>query len=176
MKPKIRSSQYEYEMTDWLLDHSQALLTEAIELAAALQKAEQRDDEALIKVNSIITNSSKLLAFGSGGDWSDTDAKMLIAEGKAGLEKLLVKYKLLEETSEDIEKQRIASFVVKLKPLIYESAQVIRDGSRQMLDGYGFSEALTDKVIEMLGQVSRGELKWVEFVAKATELFKKETG
>jgi len=152
MKPKIRSSQYEYEMTDWLLDHSQALLTEAIELSAELRSTAKQNDEALIKLNSIITNSSKLLAFASGGD-----------------------YGLLEKTSEDIEKQNIASFVTKLKPLIYEPAQVIRDESRQILSGYGFSQTLIDRIIEMLGHVSRGELKWVEFVAQATELFKKET-
>ncbi|MBG7617524.1 MAG: hypothetical protein IZT57_04050 [Chloroflexi bacterium] len=175
MKPKIRSSQYEYEMTDWLLDHSQALLTEAIELSAELRSTAKQNDEALIKLNSIITNSSKLLAFASGGDWAEQDVKMLLAEGSAGLEKLLVKYGLLEETSEDIEKQNIASFVTKLKPLIYEPAQVIRDESRQILSGYGFSQTLIDRIIEMLGHVSRGELKWVEFVAQATELFKKET-
>jgi len=173
MKPKIRSSQYEYEMTDWLLDHSQALLIESVELATALKKVQKKDDELLIKLNSIITNSSKLLAFSSGGDWSEADAKILVSEGELGLEKLLVKYGLLEETSEDIEKQRIASFVVKLKPLIYEPVQVISDRSRQMLGEYGFSEAMIDRIIKMLAEVSRGELKWVEFVAKSTELLKR---
>jgi len=94
------------------------------------------------------------LAFSSGGDWSEADAKILVSEGELGLEKLLVKYGLLEETSEDIEKQRIASFVVKLKPLIYEPVQVISDRSRQMLGEYGFSEAMIDRIIKMLKALS----------------------
>ena len=31
----------------------------------------------------------------------------------------------------------------------------------------------TDKIIDLLGQVSKGKLKWAEFVLKATELFNK---
>jgi hypothetical protein len=175
MKPKIRSSQYEYDMADWLIEKTKALLTENTLLYENLGKSEELSEELAggleKRFSYIFRNATKILAFASGSDWDAEDSQLIVNNGKAGLEQVLVKYGLLEETSEDKRKGEIHAFLGRLKPLTYESTQVIRDKTRQVLSEAGLGSDTTDRIIDLLGQVSKGQLKWAEFVVKATELF-----
>jgi len=177
MKPKIRSSQYEYDMTDWLTEKSKAMLTETTLLYESLGKSEGLSDELVggleKRFSYIFRNSTKLLAFASGSDWDAEDVKLIVNNARAGLEQVLVKYGLMEETTEDKIKGEIRTFLKQLKPLTFESMQIIRDETRRILAEAELGSDTTDKIINLLGQVSRGKLKWDEFVSRATELFNK---
>ncbi len=178
MKPKIRSSQYEYDMADWLIEKSKAVLTETTLLYESLGKSEELSEELISGLEKhfgyIFRNTTKVLAFACGSDWDAEDGQLIVNSGKAGLEQVLVKYGLIEETTEDKRKGEIHAFLRKLKPLIYESMQVIRDNTRQILSEAELGSDATEKIIDLLGQVSKGKLKWDEFIAKATELFIKK--
>lgn len=175
MKPKIRSSQYEYDMADWLIEKAKAMLTETTLLYESLGKSDDLSEELTYELekrfNYILRNATKILAFACGGDWDAEDGQLIVKNGKAGLERVLVKYGLLEETSEDKRRGEIHAFLNQLKPLTYESMQIIRDKTRQVLSEAGLSSDATDRIIDLLGQVSKGQLNWAEFVVKATELF-----
>ena len=177
MKPKIRSSQYEYDMADWLIEKAKATLTETTLLYESLGKNEELSDELVDSLEKrfsyIFRNATKTLAFASGSDWDAEDGKLIVKSGRAGLEQVLVKYELMEETTEDKRKGEIHAFLKQLKPLTFESMQIIRNETRRILSEAELGSDATDKIIDLLGQVSKGKLKWAEFVLKATELFNK---
>jgi hypothetical protein len=175
MKPKIRSSQYEYDMADWLIEKVKAMLTEITLLYESLGKSGDLSEELVgileKRFDYIFRNTTRILAFASGSDWDAEDGKLIINNGKAGLEQVLVKYGLMKETTEDKRKREIHAFLKQLKPLTFESMQVIRDETRRILAEAELGSDTTDKIIDLLGQVSGGKLNWDEFVSKATELF-----
>jgi len=175
MKPKIRSSQYEYDMADWLTEKAKAMLTETTLLYQSLGKSDALSEELVGSLEKrfdyIFRNATKMLAFASGSDWDAEDGKLIIKSGKSGLEQVLVKYGLMKETTEDKRKGEIHAFLKKLKPLAFESMQVIRDETRRILSEAKLGSGIIDSIIGLLGQVSKGKLSWDKFVSKATELF-----
>ena len=177
MKPKIRSSQHEYDMADWLIEKASSLLTEMTLLYESLGRSgnlsQEMVKEAEDRFSKMFSNTTKILAFASGGDWADGDGKLIVKEGSAGLEQVLVKYGLLDETSEDKRKKEIKSFLDNLKPLAFEPMQVVRDKTREILSTTNCGQEEINQIIDMLGSVSKGTMSWQEFTEKATAIFEK---
>lgn len=176
MKVSIRSSQYENDMADWLIGKSEKALSETVTLCETLSDSKMNlSEEALSELEKrifiIIRNLTKTLAFACGAEWEAEDAKTITEKGSLGLEIAKKKYGILAETSEDKRIFEIEEFVKQLKPLVFEPKQVIRDTLREKFGKAGFDEGIINELIDMMLEVSKGSIKWNDFVAKATLLF-----
>lgn len=176
MKASIRSSQYENDMTNWLIKRAETALDETVVLCETLSDSKMNlSDEALAELEKriyvIIRNLTKTLAFACGAEWEAEDAKAITEKGSLGMEIVKKKYGIIAKTSEDERIGEIEEFVKQLKPLVFEPKQVIRDTLREKFGKAGFDESIINELIEMMLEVSKGSLKWKDFVVKATLLF-----
>ena len=106
--PTIKSSYFSYDMGPWLCEKSEYAARSLVDFYENIRNRNDLPDGLLKESRSYLAASiydlTKVISFASGGEWSPEDTKLILDNGKDGLEEILFKYGLLKETT----KQRIA--------------------------------------------------------------------
>jgi len=177
MRVQILSSQHPGDMSGWLKEKSQSLLEKVTLLYDDLRKRDDLPEGLMNDLESylylVFENSTKILSFASGAEWQARDRDTIIEQGTSGLEEVLVKYGLLDETSEDKRTRKIQAFVKKFKVLVHEPGYIARTRIHEMLVKEGFEDPTTNEISDLIEKVTMGELPWEEFVNLATDLIRR---
>ncbi len=177
MRVQILSSQHPGDMSGWLKEKSQSLLEQVTLLYDDLRKRDDLPEGLMNDLESylylVFENSTKILSFASGAEWQARDRDTIIEQGTSGLEEVLVKYGLLDETSEDKRTRKIQAFVKKFKVLVHEPGHIARTRIHEMLVKEGFEDPATNEISGLIEKVTMGELPWEEFVNLATDLIRR---
>jgi hypothetical protein len=180
MKIEVRSSQFPYDMGPWLTEKSQNILQE---LALLYDECRKRNDlpEELKNnleeyLSGIFWDCTKILSFASGGTWDTEDRDIIIGDGLIGLERILVKYGLKSETTEDRHKrvrgEKKQTLIAQLEELLNEPRGV-ETRVNELLFKEGYDDPIIKEMIQMTEQRSRGEITWDEYRNLITELIRR---
>jgi hypothetical protein len=146
-----------------------------------LEKSESVDEELREDIESEVSvalwDTTKIASTVSDTSWSPEEGRLILYEGRDGLEKLLVKYGELGETT----KQRKERELTEHKARLSELAAEILDLSR-LEQGEGrtliyakimecrLSDPVIDQAKELLEPVTMGDKSWSEFQSEMRAL------
>jgi len=164
---------------DWVVEKSRRVLEDIVKLYEDFRKRDDLPEEFVktfqIHLHPIIFNSTKILSFATNKEWAVSDPDSIWEQGKPGLDKVLVKYGLLDEgqTAEAKKKARIQSFLIDLEE-IKELLSGTRYPSRTWIHGLllrlPIQDPLLDEISHLTERVTMGELSWDEYVNSASRL------
>jgi hypothetical protein len=171
MKANIRSNEFPYNMSGWLTEKAQNVLWELSILNRDLSKRDDLPEGLLDNIHGylypILNNSTKILSFACGGKWSTKDAEIILEQGMDGYEKILVRYKLLDETGKDkTERERrttITNFITRLNALLNEPRDTARPQIHELLIREGFDDHFVKEISDLTEKVTMGEISWGEY-------------
>lgn len=172
METEIRSSQFPYDMSAWLVEKSQFILEWLVRLYEDFRKKDDLPEGLMDNLTDwlapVFYDATKILSFASGGKWSPDDREIILEKGVVGLEEILVKYELLRETTEDRLRrktyEKIQSFVEHLKELLGEPRDTARTQIHELLFKEGFDNSIVNEISDLTEKVTMGELHWDEYV------------
>jgi len=166
-------------IADWVVEKSRRVLEDIVKLYEDFRKRDDLPEEFVktfqIYLHPIIYNSTKILAFATNKEWATSDPDSIWEKGKTGLDKVLVKYGLLDEgeTAEAKKKARIQSFLRNLeeiKELLSGTRYPSRTFIGGILLGIHIQDPLLDEISHLTERVTMGELSWDEYVNSASRL------
>lgn len=168
MTHEIRSSQFPHNMAAWCnekAEHSLASIARALDEARSLVVRDGIEKDFLFMNFSFsIWDASKLLAFSCGAEWNPSDADIIFEQGYAGFEKVLVRYGLLNETSEDKRRKLRENFIHQLEILLDGDRTPNRTLLHELIAKNDLKHPKIDKLSDMLEKVTMGEVTWDVFV------------
>ena len=178
MKAEIRSSQSPHDMSWWLTEKAQHVLQFMVYLYEDFRERddlpEQFIEDFMFYLYPILSDSTKILSFSSGAEWSTEDRALILDEGRPGLEKVLVRYGLLHETTEEKTKHELPSsingFVSGLEELLAGTKDPSRTLINELLSTTRINEPILDKIEKLTENINMGELPWEEYVDSANLL------
>lgn len=170
---ELRSPEFLHDMSAWCIEKSTALLQDALyikrELGRASDLPEGTKEQIMLHLSHLAWNGTKLLAFSGGGEWGTDDARTVLEE-EEGLDLVLVKYGLRDETSGQEAARLLREFLRDIRELL-EGPRVPNLGELHALlheswDGGDVAEQL----VAWEDEVQMGILSWEEFCARARGL------
>lgn len=177
MEHEIKSSQFPYNMAAWCnekAEHSLASIAHTVDQVRPNGELGKKAKESILsELSYAVWDASKLLAFSCGAIWEVSDSDIIFTEGYAGLEKVMVRYGLLQETTEDKKQKHNAQFLSRLQILLEGQRDPNRTLLHEHLAGTDIKHAILDDIANLLEKVTMGEMEWVFFVEKAKELAKR---
>ncbi len=146
-------------------EHSLASIARALDEARSLVVRDGVEKEILLMNFSFaIWDASKLLAFSCGADWNPSDPEIIFEQGYAGFEKVLVRYGLLDETSEDKQRKLRENFIHQLEILLDGDRTPNRTLLHELIAKKDLRHPKLDRLSDMLEKVTMGEMAWAVFV------------
>ncbi|PSU88132.1 hypothetical protein [Photobacterium kishitanii] len=151
------ASNSNYDMSPW---YSEKSLSVVKSLAGVVDEIRGSNNETIIPelLYSAIYNATKLAAFSFGATWDINDAEMIYKNGSNDIDKLLVKYGLLDKTEEDKNSEHIKSCSLKII---------------ELLNTEEYFESRT-KIHEILAKINSKDIKWEELKELTEQLTLKE--
>ena len=185
MEYEIKSSDspYNINMAPWCNEKAEFSLVSIVRAIDKIRETKELEEETkesiLSELSTAVFNISKLLSFSCGAHWDTSDPDIIFIEGYTGLEKVMVKYGMLEETTEDRKPKEIKRSLPDFQALLV-NLQTLLEGPRnpnrtllhEFLVKIEFKHPLLDEIKESLEQVTMGEIEWSSFVEKTEESIK----
>jgi len=175
--PKIMSEQFKHDMGPWLTEKSESCLKTLDFLRKDLLTVEKNIDKEILKyihqdILMALSYITKIYSFSVGSEWNDNDVDLVFDNPDDGLEKLQVKYGLLDKTSKQKENEKKEAFVNKIKEYVSLEQYPGRTLLQQLFENHLFylnpetSEGrLFKHVDDELEKMANGETPWLEFSA-----------
>ena len=177
MDHEIRSSQFPHNMAAWCnekAEHSLASLARTLEQVREVREMSQTMKDSLLQeLWFAVSDTSKLLAFSCGAEWDPSDADTVFEQGYLGLERVMVRYGMLQETSQDRQRKRLEQFLSRLETLLEGPRAPNRTMIHEALAGTPLQHPLLDEFGSLIESVSMGEMQWDAFVPLARDLVRR---
>lgn len=167
MKNKVLSDQFDYNMAGWLYEKAEFCAKNLLRVNAEIDEITEINDmksfvhEAL---SGVFFDLTKILSFAAGSDWEVSDRDFLINNG---LERLAVKYGVIEETKEHNE---VMTFVSKARELLKGARAPNRTILYDFLEPLRNKDFLFQEIDRNLELVRDGQKSWESFVEETYPL------
>lgn len=170
---ELHTPEFQFDMSAWCIEKTSDQIKDVLYIKRALEKTpdlpEAFKEEVMSHLGHLMWNGTKLLAFSCGGEWGTDDAKTALEEDE-GLDVLLVKYGLRDETSKQEDARLLREYLADVRPLL--------DGPRvpnlrtlhELLDDWFEDTDVVEQLREWEDEVQMGALSWEEFCERAREL------
>ncbi|MBO9539728.1 hypothetical protein J7643_03950 [bacterium] len=174
---ELHSPEFQFDMSSWCIEKTsdqvrdvryiQRLLDRTPDLPVAFK------EQLMSHLGHLMWSSTKLLAFSCGGEWGTDDARTALEE-EEGLDLLLVKYGLRDETSKQEEARLLRELLADVRTLL--------DGPRvpnlrelhDLLDDWFEDSDIVEQLREWEDEVQMGALSWEEFCKQARTMLGQE--
>ncbi len=161
MKNKIISDQFNYDMAGWLYEKAEFCAKDLLRLYDEIADISQIDDAKTFihdALSGVFLDLTKILSFAAGSNWEMSDREFLINNG---IEKLSVKYGVIEETKEHNE---VMTFVSNARELLKGPRAPNRTILYDFLEPLKNKDFLFQEIDKNLELVRDGQKNWEEFV------------
>lgn len=178
-------SRLESYIGTWLVEKSQSVLKNAVESYEDFRRREDLPEDFAEAFRSslypILYNSTKILSFATGKEWSTKEPDLIWEKGRDGLDEVLVKYGCLAEGEtvegkKRIQAQNFASDLKELKQLLSKPRCPSRTLIQELLmkqRKIGIQDPILDEISGLIESVTMGELSWDECADSASRLVEK---
>ena len=170
-KPKTTSTQFPYDMSGWCAEKSEMVTEELALLIDDLRKDDNIEKDIKEKIWGFVYpalyNSTKLLSFFCGAEWSTGDREIIFDKGYKGYEELSVKYGLIEETTESKEKKEIERFIRRFRTYLDGSRYPNRTFIHDLLQSKKLKHPIINDLSDITEKVTLGEIDWENYAREA---------
>ena len=180
--PKMLSDQFQHDMGPWLSEKSEAALKALIELRKDIRNIKSSIDQTTLgyidgDLSDAIFQLTKIYSFSVGSKWELGDEDFIFCELDDGLEKLQVKYGLLDKTTQQIHYEKIQNFYNKIAEYLEMEQYPGRSLLQELFENYLYlvqgetlSGRLLKKIDSNLWAMANEGKPWVEFTAEAKKI------
>ena len=170
---ELRSPEFHHDMSDWCVEKTTDQLRDVLAIKRDLERTpdvpEALKEQVLSHLKHLAWNGTKLLAFSCGGEWGTDDAQTVL-EDEEGLDLVLVKYGLRDETTSQQDARILREFLGDIRALLHgprvPNLQEVHALLHESWDG----GELVEQLVAWEDDVQMGVISWEEFCTRARDL------
>lgn len=169
---ELRSPEFQHDMSNWCIEKTTDQLRDALYIKRDLERTpdlpEAIKEQIMSHVGHLAWNGTKLLAFSCGGEWGTDDARTVLEEDE-GLDLVLVKYGLRDETTGQQDARLLRECLRDIRTLLdgprVPNLQEVHERLHESWDG-----DLVDQLLTWEDDVQMGVISWEDFCTRARDL------
>lgn len=174
-KVRMESNEYPYDMSNWCCEKSKNVVKDLTSIIEILKCNEDNIQEDLYEnindyLHSAIIDATKIYGFASGSKLLGGEGDLIFDEDKDGLEKILVQFGRVDNTSKQKEIEDLQEFISELSYAINGDRTNRTMIHSAMAKYQNRIDSIGDEIKQLensIEKVTVGELSWESFIQVA---------